>query len=198
MDPTAQLDKYLPAMIRNQIEERYYAQINRKSRLDQVAHDEEFLAQLEEHVVLFGDHGVVHVRDVAQQIVHVLAISNGVLVAERTPYRLAFMQGYGVMLAYLHDIGMVDFSSMGRAMHPDFALQTVFQLDFDAIVQTIWDENYGNAAWRLLNLAQRGVLQQDPLLTLRELLAMSIGHSKSNVPVEVLNDPAELRQVLLR
>ncbi len=198
MDPTVQLDKYLPATIRNQIEERYYAQINRKSRLDEVAHDEAFLAQLEEHVVLFGDHGVVHVRDVAQQILHVLTVSNGVLVQRRTPYRLAFMQGYGVMLAYLHDIGMVDFSSIGRAMHPDFALQTVFQPDFDAIVQTIWDENCGNAAWRLLNLAQRGVLQQDPLLTLRELLAMSIGHSKSNVPVEVLNEPSALRQVLLR
>lgn len=198
MDSINQLDKYLPAAIREQIEQRYYAQINRKSRLDQVAHDEEFLALLEEHVVLFGDHGVVHVRDVAQQIVHVLAISNGVLVARRTPYRLAFMQGYGVMVAYLHDIGMVDFSGFGRAMHPDFALQTVFQPDFDAIVQTIWSENCGNAAWRLLNLAQRGVLQQDPLLTLRELLAMSIGHSKSNVPVEVLNDPRALRRVLLR
>jgi len=65
MEPTMQLDKYLPATIREQIEHRYYAQINRKSRLDEVAHDEEFLALLEEHVVLFGDHGVVHVRDVA-------------------------------------------------------------------------------------------------------------------------------------
>jgi len=196
MDAMVQLDKYLPATIRTPIEERFYAQINRKSRLDHVAHDEEFLTQLEEHVVLFGDHGVVHVRDVARQIVHVLTISNGVLMARRTPYRLAFMQGYGVMLAYLHDIGMVDFSGFGRAMHPDFALQTVYQPDFDAIVQTIWDENCGNAAWRLLNLAQRGLLQQDPLLTLRELLAMSIGHSKSNVPVEVLNDPRELRRVM--
>ncbi len=192
-----QLDKYLPATICEQIEQRYYAQINSKSRLDQVAHDEEFLALLEEHVVLFGDHGVVHVRDVAQQIVHVLEVINGVLIPQRTPFRLAFMQGYGVMLAYLHDIGMVDFSSLGRAMHPDFALQTVFQPEFDAIVQTIWDENCGNAAWRLLNLAQRGVLSQDPLVTLRELLAMSIGHSKSNVPIEVLNDPRQLRQVLL-
>lgn len=196
MDSTNQLDKYLPATIREQIEQRYYAQINRKSRLDQVAHDEEFLTLLEEHVVLFGDHGVVHVRDVAQQILHVLANINGVLVAPRTPYRLGFMQGYGVMVAYLHDIGMVDFSGFGRAMHPDFALQAVFQPEFDTIVQTIWDENCGNAAWRLLNLAQRGVLQQDPLLTLRELLAMSICHSKSNVPVAVLNDPRQLRTVL--
>lgn len=192
-----QLDKYLPVTICEQIEQRYYAQINSKSRLDEVAHDEEFLTLLEEHVVLFGDHGVVHVRDVAQQIVHVLEVINGVLIPRRTPFRLAFMQGYGVMLAYLHDIGMVDFSSLGRAMHPDFALQAVFQPEFDAIVQTIWDENCGNAAWRLLNLAQRGVLPQDPLVTLRELLALSIGHSKSNVPIEVLNDPRQLRQVLL-
>lgn len=180
MEPTVQLDKYLPATIREQIEQRYYAQINSKSRLDQVAHDEDFLTRLEEHVVLFGDHGVVHVRDVAQQIIHVLEVINGLLVTRRTPYRLSFMQGYGVMLAYLHDIGMVDFSSFGRAMHPDFALQAVFQPEFDAIAQTIWDENCGNAAWRLLNLARRGVLTQDPQVTLRELLALSIGHSKSN------------------
>lgn len=197
MESTVQLDKYLSSTIREQIEERYYAQINRKSRLDHVAHDEEFLELLEEHVVLFGDHGVVHVRDVARQILRVLEVSNGVLIAPRTPYRLSFMQGYGVMLAYLHDIGMVDFSGFGRAMHPDFALQTVFQPEFDPIVQTIWDENCGNSAWRLLNLARRGVLEQDPLLTLRELLAMSIGHSKSNVPIGVLNDPRELRRVLL-
>jgi hypothetical protein len=197
MEQTVQLDKYLPATIREQIEQRYYAQINRKSRLDEVAHDEEFLTLLEEHVVLFGDHGVVHVRDVAHQIVRVIEIINGVLVPQRTPYRLAFMQGYGVMLAYLHDIGMVDFSGFGRAMHPDFALQAVFQPEFDAIVATIWEENCGNLAWRLLNLARRDVLPQEPLVTLRELLAMSIGHSKSNVPVEVLNDPAKLRTVLL-
>jgi len=197
MDSIVQLDQYLSVSIRTQIEQRYYAQINSKSRLDQVAYDEEFLELLEEHVVLFGDHGVVHVRDVAQQILHVLEVMNGVLVTRRTPYRLTFMQGYGVMLAYLHDIGMIDFSGFGRAMHPDFALQAVFQPDFDAIVHTIWEENCGNAPWRLLNLTQRGDLEQDPLVMLRELLAMSIGHSKSNVPIGVLNDPRELRRVLL-
>lgn len=193
-----QLDAYLPITIRAQIEERYYAEINRKARLDEAAGDAEFLELLAEHVVLFGDHGVVHVRDVAQQIVRVLETINGVLMAQRTPYRLAFMQGYGVMLAYLHDIGMVDFSSFGRTMHPEFALQAVFRPEFDPIVRTFWDENCGNVAWRLSNLAQRGALPHDPLVTLRELLAMSIGHSKSNVPVEVLNDPQRLRAVLQR
>lgn len=58
------------------------------------------------------------------------------------------------------------------------------------------EENTGNIAWRLLNLAHRGVLKQDPQTTLREMLAMSTCHSKSKVPVDVLNDPARLRSLM--
>ncbi|NJN84717.1 MAG: cyclic nucleotide-binding domain-containing protein [Caldilineaceae bacterium] len=81
-------------------------------------------------------------------------------------------------------------------MHPEFAAQAVFSTAFDEIVQQIWVENWGNVAWRLLNLANEGLLAQPPQLVLRELLAMAIGHSKSKVPADILNDPKRLRTVV--
>lgn len=181
------LDHYLSPKIRSQIEQQYYARINAQAQLDQLAADPDFIASPEAHVAFFSDHGVVHVRDVAQQVLQILEVINGVLIPARQPSRLAFMKGYGVMLAYLHDIGMVDFSHFGRAMHPEFAAQTVFKAEFDELVQRLWDENCGNIVWRLLNLANRDMLAQDPKIVLRELLAMVICHSKSKVPMTVLN-----------
>jgi hypothetical protein len=106
------------------------------------------------------------------------------------------MKGYGVMVAYLHDIGMVDFSAFGRAMHPEFASQAVFSPEFEPIIETIWLENCGNVAWRLSNLAAAGLLDQPPQLVLREMLAMSNCHSKSKTPIQVLNEPEKLRQLM--
>jgi len=149
------------------------------------------------HVAFFADHGVVHVRDVATHILPILDVINGVLVPARDALRQEFMKGYGVMLAYSHDIGMIDFSAFGRAMHPEFTAQEVFTPAFDKIVDTIWFENWGNISWRLVNLENKGVLEQEPRLVLREMLAMSVGHSKSKVPIDALNDPAQLRKVML-
>lgn len=191
-----ELDKYLPRQIREKIEEYYYARINAQAHLDQLAQDQTFLENPDEHVALYADHGVVHVRDVAQQILQVLKVINGVLIPERNASHLVFMQGYGVMVAYLHDIGMADFSPFGRAMHAEFAAQTVFQHEIEPIVETIWAENWGNVAWRLLNLADNGVLKQNPKVVLRELLAMCVCHSKSKVPISTLNDAEFLRQTM--
>ena len=58
--------------------------------------------------------------------------------------RLEFMRTYGVLTAYLHDIGMVDFSSAGRAMHPEFATQEVFTDPFNSLLDAIWIEDLGD------------------------------------------------------
>jgi len=132
-------------------------------------------------------------------IFQVLEAINGVLIPTRSRARLnIFMKGYGEILSYLHDIGMVNFSAFGRAMHPEFAAQWVFSAEFDPLLETLWDENCGNLAWRLTQLAAKGILTQPPKLVLREMLALSICHSKSKVPVEVLNDVIRLRTVMLR
>lgn len=193
---TNHVERYLPAKIRSMIEQNFYAKVNQQAFLDTVVRNEDFLADPLRHVAVFSDHGVVHVRDVANNIITVLDIINGVLIPQRGHNRLEFMKGYGAMVAYNHDIGMMDFSAFGRAMHPEFAAQAVFDPQFDAIAEEIWRENWGNIAWRLLNLAEDGALPGNPKIVLREMLALAVGHSKSKVPIAVLNDRAELQRVM--
>jgi hypothetical protein len=196
MNDSDPLDVYLPARIRAWLEETYYEPINQRATLEYLAaHGREFL--VESPAALYADHGVVHVRDVARRIVDVLDVINGVLIPRRSARDLnMFMKSYGVLLAYLHDIGMRDFTPFARRMHPELASQFIFSPDFDAIVNEIWSENYGNLAWRLLTLSRSGELVGSPEVVLRELMAMCVCHSKSKVPAAVLNQPALLRLTL--
>ena len=50
-------------------------------------------------------------------------------------------------------------------------------------------------AARLESLARSGALAQPPEIVLREMLALSMAHSKSKVPIAVLNDRPTLRAV---
>lgn len=191
------LDRYLPTPLRAWVERRYYARVNEQARMEALIHDEAFWAAPARHVGLFSDHGVVHVRDVARQILQVLEVAHGLLLPPRPPERFAgFMRGYGVALAYLHDIGMADFSAFGRAMHPEFAAQAVFHPDMDELVGAIWAQGCGGMRDRLAALS--GALGVPPELALREILALSPAHSKSKVPIAVLNDRAALRATIQR
>lgn len=193
MDSLSQLDRHLSERIRIQIEARYLAPINAKARLEQAMYDPLFYQDPRNYPPLFADHGVVHHRDVACQILQVLDTAHGLLIPAREPERLESMKGYGVMLAYLHDLGMGDFSHFGRATHADLVTQTVFETEFDDILEAMWEENAGGLAWRLARLAEQGALEQPAILALRELLSMANCHSKSRVPLETLNDANKLR-----
>ncbi len=195
---TRQLDRYLPESVRMLIEGEYYAKVSEQAQLDLLQKNKAFMTDPFNHVGLYSDHGIVHVRDVAMNILQVLDAIHGVLIHTRSLGRFSFMQGAGVMLAYMHDVGMRNFSAIGRAMHPEFAAQEVFTPEFDEIIATIWGENYGNIAWRLVNLKDSGSLAADPKLVLREILALSLGHSKSKIPIEVLNNPEDLRARMVR
>src|SRR5215207_932806 len=188
--------EYLPESICIWIEQRYYAQINAQARFEVLIGDQRFWEAPRAHVGLYSDHGVVHVRDVARQIVLLLDNIHGMLIPLRPPERLhPFMKGYGVALAYLHDIGMVDFSPFGRAMHPEYAAQAVFTDAFDAWIETLVAENVGGMAARLQSLARSGALAQPPEIVLREMLALSMAHSKSKVSIAILNDRSRMRVV---
>lgn len=188
------LDRFVPESVRAHIEQNYYAHVNAQAHIEQFLNAPQFWASPGQHPALFSDHGVVHVRDVAQRILRVLDLINGVLIPRRTSDEMeGFMYGYGVMLAYLHDIGMADLSAFGRAMHPEFAAQAVFTDALDAVLNTLWNENSGNVARRLTDLSDKGILTHAPQIVFRELLSLSIGHSKSKLPVQVLDDPAALR-----
>ena len=196
MNENNPLDIYLPDRIRNWLEETYYKPINQRATLEYLsAHGREFL--VESPAALYSDHGIVHVRDVATRVLEVLDVINGVLIPARPPRDLnMFMKSYGVLLAYLHDIGMREFTPFARRMHPELASQFIFSPDFDAVVNETWSENYGNLAWRLLTLSRRDELSQPPEIVLRELMALCVCHSKSKVLASVLNQPARLRAVL--
>lgn len=190
---------YLPEALCSWIEQRYYAQVNAQARFELLIDDPRFWEAPRAHVGLYSDHGVVHVRDVARQIVVLLDDIHGLLIPARPPERFdPFMKGYGVALAYLHDIGMVDFSAFGRSMHPEYAAQAIFSPAFDAWIETLIAENAGGMAGRLAALARGGALAQPPEIVLREMLALSMAHSKSKVPIAVLNDRATLRAVAQR
>jgi hypothetical protein len=188
------LEHYLSPSIRERIEQSYYARVNEQAKLENIVRDPYFLRNTEIHPALYSDHGVVHVRDVANQILRVLQTINGVLIPRREVQQMeSFLYGYGVALAYFHDIGMSDLSPLGRAMHPEFAAQSIFDGTLDDVVATMWADNCGNIAGHLTQLFKTGVLKRDSQIIFRELLSMSIGHSKSKTPVTVLDDPAALR-----
>ena len=188
-------ERYLSTYVRGRIEQAYYARVNEQAKLENLIRDPLFMQNAAKHPAFFSDHGVVHVRDVAKQILRVLHTVNGVLIPHRNQQHMeSFLYGYGVALAYLHDIGMSDLSSFGRAIHPEFASQSVFDGSLDDVVTTMWNDNCGNVAWHLTRLFKAGALRRNPEIVFRELLAMSIGHSKSKVPISVLDDPAALRK----
>jgi hypothetical protein len=190
------IHQYLPESLCTWVEQRYYAQINAQARFEVLMNDQRFWEAPRAHVGLYSDHGVFHVRDVACQIVQLLDDIHGMLIPTRPPERFDhFMKGYGVILAYLHDIGMVDFSPFGRSMHPEYAAQAVFSAPFDAWLDALVADNVGGMAARLQSLARSGALTQPPEIVLREMLALSMAHSKSKVPISVLNDRATLRAI---
>lgn len=188
-------ERYLSESVRERIEQSFYARVNEQAKLENLIGNLLFMENTVVHPAFYSDHGVVHVRDVAKQILRVLQTINGVLIPRRSTQQMeSFLYGYGVALAYLHDIGMSDLSSFGRAMHPEFAAQSAFDESLEDVVTTMWDDNCGNVAWHLTQLFKASALKRDPQIIFRELLAMSIGHSKSKTSVTVLDDPAALRK----
>ncbi len=190
-------EQYLSKQVRDYIENTFYARITEQSKLDNLVHDKSFMEDMSSHIGLFSDHGIVHVRDVARLILETIEVSHGVHIAPRSEYRLNFMRGYGVIVAYLHDIGMIHFSKIGRATHSQFAAQEVYSGSFDHYFDIIWEENCGNVPWRILALHEEGLITADPKNVLREMLALVPAHSKSQCDIKVLNNSAKLRQNIL-
>ena len=188
---------YIPSEVSTLIEETFYEKVSEQARLEYMRRDASFLKNPFKHIALFTDHGVVHVRDVANQVLIVLDRVNGKLIPERSATDLAFMRAYLVQLAYLHDIGMSDFSPFGRFMHPEFASQYVFSSAFNALLNTLWSKNAGGLPEWLYTYCN-GSYQKDQLKSIyREMLALSVGHSKSKMPLAILNEPKRLQKHIL-
>src|SRR5262249_5534595 len=89
-DYQRQVERYLPEEIRHGIEQKYYAQVRDQALFAQFTTNPEFLADPKEHLALYSDHGIVHVQDVARQILHVLETVHGRLIPRRSRVRLDF------------------------------------------------------------------------------------------------------------
>lgn len=190
------LDAYLAKTVRDYIEKKYYMRINKQSMLDRLAYDDSFMdpgESMYQHTALFADHGIVHVRDVACLIIKTLEAMHGIHIALRSPFRFNMMKGYGVILAYFHDIGMVNFSVFGRTSHAPFASQELYTNKMDRYLNIIWDQNCGGLAWRISQLHAAGLLKEHPKTILRECIALVFAHSKNELKCEELNDSRLLR-----
>lgn len=114
----AALDPHIPRDLRERLEESLWRPIEARSTLEVLQEDPGFLANPGSHPAMFADHGVVHARDVAAGLVHLMERMNGLFLPARPPERVALMQTLGVAIAYIHDVGMVDMTPVGRATTP--------------------------------------------------------------------------------
>ena len=196
MDPVPELAGHLALPVRTYLEDRFWRPIEAQATLEAISFDPEFLANPGTHPAIFADHGVVHVRDVAVGLVRLLDTINGLLLPHRDPHRHRFVQAFGVALTYLHDIGMVDMTKVGRRVHGLFAAHAAFGPDIDPLLDSLLAS--GPVGDRLAAVAERAPFKIGPEIVLREMLSMSVAHSKSAIPAEVLNDRPALRRVMQR
>lgn len=188
------INAVIPQYICDLINKKYYNKIPQEVDFAHAIHSKSFLENAENDIALFSDHGLHHIKNVAGQIPGILRCVHGIHIPKRNNVRLAFMHSYGIILGFIHDIGMSDVSLFGRAMHGEFVAQEVFKPQFSPIFKYMWNENVGNIPWYLVNLHQKGILEQDPKVVFRELLSLAVCHRKQLVSVDVLNNGNDLRE----
>jgi hypothetical protein len=188
------LDERLPAHVRAAIEERLWRPIGAQATLEILVDDPAFLADPGTHPAMFADHGVVHVRDVAAGLVELARTVDGVLLAARPPDRQAFLETVGVATAYLHDVGMVDMSRIGRRVHPQVAAHAAFGDDVAPLLEYLLEP--GPFRRRLDEVAADAPFAVPLELVARELLSLAAAHSKTTVPAVLLDDRAALRRAM--
>jgi len=191
-----ELDDFLARPVRTYLEERFWRPIEAQATLEVLTADPTFFADPGTHPAIFADHGVVHVRDVAIGLVHLLDTINGVLLPARPARRQRFVQTLGVATAYLHDVGMVDMTPAGRRVHALFAAHAAFGDDVTPLIEHLLAA--GPVRDRLAEIADRAPFVTSLEIVVREMLSTSLAHSKSAVPAAVLDDRVALRRLLQR
>ena len=190
------LDEVLPRTLRTWLEDRFWRPIEAQATLEALRADPEFFADPGTHPAMFADHGVVHVRDVAIGLIRLIDTIDGVLLPARPPARRRFLETLGVATAYLHDVGMVDMTAAGRRIHPQFAAHAAFGPEIAPLVEHLLAP--GPVRARLDDVAARAPFAVPLEVVVRELLSLSVMHSKSVVPAPVLDDRSALRGLMQR
>src|SRR5262245_22749351 len=192
----AQLDAHLPRELRTLLEDRFWRPIEAQATLEVLRDDPSFFEDPGRHPAIFADHGVVHVRDVADGLVHLLDTLDGLILAARPPERPAFVASYGVAATYLHDIGMVDMTKVGRRIHPQYAAHAAYWPDVDPLVDHFLQP--GPIRMRLDQVHAAQPFAVPMQLVVREMLSLSAAHSKTTIPIDVLDDRPSLRAAIQR
>jgi hypothetical protein len=192
----AGLDDHLAPDVRAYLEERFWRPIEAQATLEVLRHDPTFFADPGRHPAMFADHGVVHVRDVAANLIELLETVDGVLLAARPPSRRRFMESYGVAAAYLHDVGMIDMSAAGRRIHAVYAAHAAFWPDAGPLVDHLLAP--GPVRARLDAVAAADPFAVPVETIARELLSLTAAHSKTTVPAPVLDDRSAFRCLMQR
>lgn len=188
----------IPRPILAEIETRYWAPIEACAQPESFMFDPTLFDSPAMHPALFPDHGVVHVRDVARTAAKLAGTLIGSLLKHRKVERVDFVRDIAVMLTYLHDIGMVATTPSGRKVHPQFAAQTAMADEFDDLAEALWDSDAGGLRSRLCGIHEVRRFRVSPKIVLREVLALSLCHSKSAIPGPVLDDRHGLRRMMIR
>ena len=197
LDDGDEFDRFISPPIHARLEERYWRPIERATVAESFLTDENFWADPGSHPATFSDHGVVHVRDVARRAARLVGQLDGGLLQSRPQERREVVEGDAVLMAYLHDIGMVAATSAGRRVHPQYAAQTALGAGFDDLADQLWSTDAAGLRSRIeaVGLATEAIPGD---LVLREVLALSLCHSKSAVPAHLLDDPVALRALMIR
>lgn len=195
-DPVALLDGMLPPDIRDELEERLWRPIERQATLEVIRDDPAFLADPGRHPAIFADHGVVHVRDVALGLVKLLDTTDGVTLPGRDVERRMFVATIGVALTYLHDVGMVDMTRVGRRTHPVYAAHLAFSPAVDGLVGHLLASDPVRA--RLDEVGTGDASGVPVAIVVREILSLCLAHSKTSVPAAVLDDRPAFRRLMQR
>ena len=188
-------DDVVPADVLALLEERFWRPIEHTATFEALRASGGRVVDGTDHPFLYSDHGVVHVRDIARGVVELAAGMDGVLLPRRDPVRQRFVVSCGVALSYLHDIGMVDPSPAGRRTHPAFAAHTAFEPHFDDVVDRLMSADWP-VVRRLREIDASAPFLVPLPVVMRELLSLSIAHSKSTIPPATLDDPAALRRLV--
>ena len=185
----------LPRAALDLIEERWWRPIEAQSSIDVLRHDDGFVEAPVDHPALFADHGVVHVRNIAANALSLATAANGLLLARRPPDRQQFLTGVALLTVYLHDIGMVDATPIGRRVHALVAAQHPFMATADDIVGQIIGHR-GIIVRRLEAVDAVAPFDESLDVILRELMSLAVAHSKSTVPIALFSQPAALRRLV--
>ena len=185
----------LPRDALDLIEQRWWRPIEAMSSIEVLRHDEGFVEAPVDHPALFADHGVVHVRDIAANAVGLATTANGLVLAKRPPNRQRFLTAVALLTIYIHDIGMVDATPIGRRVHALVAAQLPYTAAADDVIDRIMDHR-GILVRRLEAVDAVAPFDESLDVILREMMSLAVAHSKSTVPVALFREPAALRRLV--